>query len=299
MKQSTFTLLFFCFLTVILITGCTGTDIQPTQSGSPQMTPVILVPGIGMILVGLGFAIYGIRYGGWKYSLWGAAFWLITVLVKFIIAIPLNPFFYKTILQAMPGLPGISIFSLYVGLMTGLTEVLITWLVLKYTRLGRVGWKQAFAFGAGFGTFEALLLGLGSLGSMITVLIMPEKIPPAMLQSLTQANNLLFVLAPISERFFTIWVHILCNVLLFYGIMNGQWRWFWLSFVYKSAIDFIAGYAQVSGRLESLTFIWIIEAIVALFGAVSWWGTTRVQHHYIDPPQESVILPPEEEVPSA
>lgn len=278
----------FALLSVFLA-GCSGQD-----TGS-QLTPWIFLPGLGMILVGLGFMVYGVRKGGWKYFWLGALFWVVTVAVKFGISILSNAFVYKTISGSLPDLPGNVVFSLYIGLLTGITEVLITWLVLRYTKLGKVVWNQAFTFGVGFGTIEALLIGIGSLVGMIMAYTMQDKIPANVLPALLQTNNVLVGLAPISERFFTIWIHIVCSVLLFYGVVTRQWRWFWISFANKSAIDVVAGYAQVSGQLQSLAFIWIIEAIVMVFGVVSWWGTNRIKGSY---PVEVEALTSGEEQPS-
>ncbi|MEI7989840.1 MAG: YhfC family glutamic-type intramembrane protease [Chloroflexota bacterium] len=278
MKNSLFTLLTGFLLLSVFLVGCAAE--LPNQSVESQLTPLIFLPGIGMILVGLGFMVYGVRKGGWKYSLLGALFWLGTVAVKFAFSIFANALIYRSITNALPELPGIIIFSLYIGLLTGVTEVLITWLVLRYTKLGKAVWSKALAFGVGFGAIEALLLGIGSLVGMIMAYTMQGQIPASVMPSILQANNIIYGLAPISERFFTIWIHIICSVLLFYGASNHQWRWFWISFAFKSAIDAVAGYAQVSGQLQSLAFMWLIEAIVIVFGVIGWWGTNRIQACY-------------------
>jgi hypothetical protein len=89
----------------------------------------------------------------------------------------------------------------------------------------------------------------------------------------------LYGLAPVAERFGTILVHVFCNALLFYGVASGKARWMWVSFVYKSLLDTIAGFAQFWG-VETLPKIWAIEALILIFGFVAWWGILQIKRHY-------------------
>jgi hypothetical protein len=100
-------------------------------------------------------------------------------------------------------------------------------------------------------------------------------------------NNILYGIAPIVERFFTVWVHIFCCVLVFFAIAKIEARWFWLAFGCKSLLDAVAGYAQTSGIIGSIEGIWVIEGIVVLFGIVSWLGVRWLEQHYPVPSQES------------
>jgi uncharacterized membrane protein YhfC len=259
------------------VTGTYNVEWKPGQVDIPRISPVALVPGLGMLIVGLLFSIYGIRKGGWRYAALGAAFWAGTVIIKFVIASPANGPLYKLVSSILPGLPGTLLFSLYVGLLTGITEVLITWLFLRYTRFGQTVWNKIIAFGLGFGGIEAILLGVNSILGIIAAMTMTNQIPPASLRSIAQANNIIYGLAPILERIFTIGVHLGCNVLLFYAALKMQNKYFWYSFALKSGIDAVAGYAQLSGNLSSTAFLWAIEVAVVLFGLVGFWVTRRLK----------------------
>lgn len=252
----------------------------PGEIELPRVTAMGLIPGAGMLVAGLMFAIYGIRKGGWKYALYGAAFWAGTVIIKFIIAIAANPIVYKAVTSAIPGLTGVIIVSIYIGLLTGITEILITWLFLQKTKLGQAVWNQMVSFGLGFGGVEAILLGLSSLVGIITAMTMGNLVPLSTLRQLAMTNNLAYDLAPIVERIFTIGVHLGCNLLLFYAVRKNQIRWFWASFALKSGIDAVAGYAQLSGNLTSVGFLWITEVFVILFGlagfGISYWLKQRM-----------------------
>jgi uncharacterized membrane protein YhfC len=247
----------------------------------PIVTPLVLVPGIGMLIVSIAFIVYALRRGGtWAYMGLGALAWTVTVAIKFFIAIPFNSSIYKAIY--VPGslwAPGSLLFYVYVGLLTGVTEVLLTWLLLRYTRLGRVTINKALAFAVGFGAFEALLLGLASLTSSLVALISPQTLGAAALQNLALTKNILYDLGPIAERFGTILVHMVCNLLLFYGVLRGQARWMWVSFAYKSLLDTVAGFAQFWG-VETVGKLWVIEGLILVFGILAWWGIRKISQHY-------------------
>jgi uncharacterized membrane protein YhfC len=245
------------------------------------LSPIALLGGTGMILVALGFIFYAVVSRlSWKYVVLGALDWIITVAVKFALAIPLNPGIYEGLKNALPGGLGLGLFDLYVGALTGITEVALVWLVMRYTRLGRVDWNHAFAFGLGFGTIEALLLGFGSFLTILVAILSPQLMPVEVQVQLAGMNNPLLGLAPIAERFFTIWVHILSNVLIFFGVAKLQARWFWLAFLFKSLLDAWAAFGQLSGMTGEIGTIWVLEALVILFGIIGWVGTRWVRSRY-------------------
>lgn len=99
------------------------------------------------------------------------------------------------------------------------------------------------------------------------------------LEQVSCLNNVLYSLAPIVERFFTVLVHILANVLIFYAVAQRKPKWFWLALICKTVIDAVAAFAQVWG-LETLAKIWAMEAVVALWGIVGWLGIRWVQQRY-------------------
>lgn len=253
------------------------------------LSPIALLGGTGMILVALGFTAYaGRQHLGWKYFSLGMLAWVVTVAVKFAVAVPVNPVVFKALTRLLPQTFGTGLFIVYVGLLTGMTEVLLVWLVMRYTRLGRATWNQALAFGIGFGVVEAMLLGIASLATFLTAMLSPQSVPSQALAQLAQANNPLLGLAPTVERFSAIFVHILSSVLIFFGVARAEWRWFWLAFVGKSLLDAWASFGQLSGMTATLEQIWILEAVIIVWGVVSWAGTRWVGRRY--PMQAS--LPP-------
>jgi uncharacterized membrane protein YhfC len=239
-----------------------------------------LLGGAGMIAVAVGFVIYAtLRKLGWSYLGLGALAWVVTVILKFAWTIPINSVVYNGLYDALPEVIAAPLFYLYVGALTGVFEVGIVWLVMRYTRLGQVSWDRALAFGIGFGAVEALLLGLISLGTVLAALVVPSVFPLEALEQVSRLNNVLYGLAPILERFSIVLVHILANVLIFYAIAQRKPKWFWLALIYKTGLDAVATFAQFWG-LETLAKIWILEAVVALWGIVGWLGIRWVQQRY-------------------
>lgn len=243
------------------------------------LSPVALIGGVGMIIVAAGFVGCALlRHWGWQYLLLGMLGWVVTVAVKVAIAIPLNPPVIKA-LGAMHEPWATVLMFLYGGLLTGITEVAIVWVVLRYTRLAQVSWHRVIAFGIGFGAIEAFLLGVGSLSAALVAMYLPDALPKAILTELAKADRFAIQLAPIWERFFTCLGHLATNVMIFYAARLPRVRWFWWAMIYKSAIDGVATLAITSGFLGSTANLWILEVVVALWGllgvAVTIWIARR------------------------
>lgn len=247
-----------------------------------KLGPAILLPGIGMILTGLVFVIYATRRRllGWRYLFLGGLFWVLTVIIKFAVAIPLNPLVFRW-LGALPDRlfsPGNLAAYLYIGALTGVFEAGLAWLILGKIRWGKASWNQALVFGIGFGVIEAVLLGGYGLAVASSALLAPNLLPVSTLGSLA-ANTTLAGLAPAIERFSVILVHIFACVLIFYAIASRQARWGWLAILYKTLLDTPAGFAAFWGTGTALK-LWTIEAVVAVIGLIGLWGTFQIARCY-------------------
>ncbi len=262
-----------------------------------NLTPWITLPGIGKILIAVAFIIVARQKGGsWRYLGLGALAWIVTVFLKLqVLGQLLAPAVYQLLyVPGSPWAPGSVLYYMYAGLQTGLTEVLLTWLLLRYTRLGRVPWVEALAFGIGFGAFESLYQGVPSLVSSISALAAPQSLSEAALISYQQLNDPLIALAPATDRFAINLVHIFCNVLLFYGVVSRQARWMWLSFAVKSLVDVLAVSLMIVG-IPSVAVLWAMEGVILVTGLLSWWGTRMIQRRY---PEIYPVMPSIQAVPS-
>jgi len=258
-----------------------------------RLSPLVLLPGAGMLLVALAFVAYAYRRGflGWRYLGLGALFWVLTVAAKFAFAIPVNPLVYRLLGVNYEDIfsPGNIIACFYIGALTGVFEAGLLYLILRRSRWGRLSWDQALVFGIGFGVIEALLIGLVSLTSALVGLLAPDLLSIPTLGSLANTASLVQALAPAVERLSVIFAHIFACVLIFYALATHESRWAWLAVGYKTLLDTPAAFASFWG-VGTAARLWTIEAVVALFGLVGLWGIIQVARRYPN-------LPPSPEQP--
>jgi len=230
-----------------------------------------------MLAVAIGFIVYAVRRThDWRYLIFGGVCWAVAVALKVVWAIAGNLAVYR-VLHPLP--LGDWLYYLHIGALTGVCEVALVWLLLRYTSLGQVAWPRVLAFGIGFGALEALLLGLSGLGSVLAIVLAPELVPPTLSASLTGVQGLVNSVAAGWERFFVVLVHLFSSALLFYSVQRRQLRWFWLAFVFKSLMDAVAAWGQVTGLDVPKTLF--IEAIIAVWGILAWRGARWVQSRMI------------------
>jgi uncharacterized membrane protein YhfC len=236
-----------------------------------------------MILVSLAFVIYAAyrRLLGWRHLGLGALFWVVTVVVKFAFAVPVNPVVFRVLGVTRDALfsPGNLLTYLYIGALTGIFEAGLAYLILRKSRWGKATWEQALAFGIGFGVIEALLLGFAGLFSAMIGITSPDMLPIPSLGSMANNSALIVGLAPVIERLSVIFAHILACVLIFHAIASSEVKWAWLAVFYKTLLDTPAGFAVFWGT-GTAGKLWTIEAAIAIFGLIGLWGTIQIARRY-------------------
>lgn len=257
-----------------------------------KLGPIILLPGLGMIAVGLAFIAYVARkrLTGWRYLGLGALFWALTVAIKFAVAIPLNPLLFRVLGADSEHLfaPGNLAAYLYIGALTGIFEVGLTWLILARVRWGRAAWNQALVFGVGFGVVEALLLGLMGITPALVAYLAPDALPVSVLGELSRNASFVMGLAPVVERLAVVFAHIFACVLIFYAIAVGEIKWGWLAILYKTVLDAVAGFANFWG-VGAPVKIWTLEAVILVLGLIGLWGTWQIAQRYPRLPSEREV----------
>ncbi len=103
---------------------------------------------------------------------------------------------------------------------------------------------------------------------------------PEGLIKLAYADSPLIIPADILERVTAIYLHILSCLLIIYAVQVSRWKWFWISFIYKTAIDTIAGYLYLTYGIENLTTTgrWIFEIAILPFGIIGLWGMAKFKN---------------------
>lgn len=248
-----------------------------------HIEPLFFVPGAGMV----GVAIFPIIYwrrktlSPWVFFLWGALAWFVAITLKVGFSVVLN----KPVIQFFQNAFSSDIVSpitwIYIGLLTGIFECGIVLLFALRRSIKEAIWKNVVAFGIGFGTIEALFLGLGSLIGLLLAILMPDKLPSQVLTQLQAPGlKLLTIPAPIIERAAAILLHTFSCILIIYALRMRKWGWFWLSFIYKTGIDSVVAYGQLSYDFNNPFYLWIFESIIVIFGFLGIWGIYYFRRKY-------------------
>lgn len=248
----------------------------------------LLLSGIGMMLVGTLFPIYW-----WKtqkvpvkYFGYGAVLWILAIAPKIILDLTITPSM-NSYLTAYGTEVLVIVSGIYVGLRTGLFESGFTYFAALKTKLKKVTYKQAFAFGLGFGGFEAFSLGAISFINIYAFVAIPELVNqvPAESQSilLQQLNQSTWVVpAAIMERIFIIFVHVFCSLLVFYSIRKAQKKYLYASIGYKTLVDAIIPALLVYIGTTTILSIYLMELPFVALGLFSILGIRWVHKQWSD-----------------
>jgi uncharacterized membrane protein YhfC len=176
----------------------------------------------------------------------GAALWAVSVAFKFVAAwltvLPMNHWLHATLpyVWAEP-------FSwCYAGTLTGVFECGIFLVVARRIRRKGWTWGETLALGLGFGAIEAVGVGLvvGFSASQTGFWDCIGRSSDALTQPF--------------ERVLALLVHAAAAAMLLRGLLERKWRWFWASFVYKSAVDTVAAWLVIS-KSNLLFSPWLME----------------------------------------
>jgi uncharacterized membrane protein YhfC len=237
----------------------------------------MLVSGVGMLAVGVGAVAWWRRRA--QAGIWfglGALAWAASVALKLGWAIPTHKLVEDALTRLFGPTLAAPIFWIYIGALTGLFECGFTRFLVSRTRLVRADWRQAIAFGIGFGAIEAALLGLVVI---IWVLVTPAALQSSALQA--ARGGAAWLLLPIVERVIAIAIHVYSSVLVLHAVRAGQRRCFWLAFAYKSAVDAIAAAAVLGWKApDSPARHLALEAIMAGFAVGALVGLSRLKRRY-------------------
>jgi uncharacterized membrane protein YhfC len=241
------------------------------------MSSLYLLQGIGMITVALFGVIFWKKRSQvqFKFFLWGGLSWFVATILKTVVSIPTA--------QIITGLRDISpkyisepLLWLYIGLLTGVFECGVSYVfIYRIQRLRIASWSESIGYGLGFGATEALLLGIYTFVIVLLIIFIPDQLPPEILILADPSKaSLLAIPVPIVERSIVILLHTFSSVLIIFAVQNKEPRLFWFSFLYKTVMDAVAGYFQITYGLQNLTVkgVWLVELILLPFGLIGIWG---------------------------
>jgi hypothetical protein len=228
--------------------------------GGPTPPKVVqepaLVSAAGMMLVAVTSVWFWRKLTGvaWRWFWVGALLWTAAVAVKFGIAIPLNGPLLTGLKSSVPDWGYLTVGTVYGGVMTGLTEVLFTFIAaMIWPRMAATA-QRAVAIGVGAGAFEAALLAIVA----------------AIAAFMAGAGTASWIsaLIPAVERLIAILCHVASRVLALMAVASRQWMLFCYGFLLLSGIDAVAMFLHLSGKVNTISF-WAMEAMLAPFALAS------------------------------
>jgi uncharacterized membrane protein YhfC len=231
----------------------------------------LLVSGCLVVLITLIMLLWWRRniVTSWKWLLLGAGVWFVGVVFKFVVALFANTPVFE-LLKSLFGPSGYLVLgATYIGLLTGVFEIGITLAFALLIRGMYENRDRALSIGLGAGLVEALLIGFSSLGNYFTV-VTGTASTDAIMGALAQAiavTPVLWLVSPI-ERIIAILCHISSRMLVLYGVMRRQYRYFWAGFAILTVLDAIAGYFHLAELINKVS-LWWIELILLPFAVIS------------------------------
>jgi hypothetical protein len=218
----------------------------------------------------------------------GMLAWLVGVALKLAWAVPTNKQFLPWLDGALPGVPGAVLHHGYVGLLTGVFECGLLWLVVRRSRLAAADWGQAMAAGIGKGAAEALVVGLVTCSLAALLFLAGDKVqgdPKARLEAALAGGALIG--RPV-ERALALVMHTFSTVLVVLAVRRGEPKWFWASFLYLSAVDAFASWAVATFGKEAISTHWELWVGLGGFTVVALAGLTSLKPRF----EAQVSAPP-------
>ncbi len=248
--------------------------------------PMLLLSGTGMMLVAVAAVLY------WKKKtkthsrifLYGGMLWIAAAVAKefldFILGIPLHDLF-----AAIPYWAALLLLSVYMGLKTGLLESGAAYLFAKKNIRG-IDYRKAVAFGIGFSSAEALLLGLASFIGILIFTLFPEAMEALPLpQQDILMNQLemstLVVFAPVVERISALFIHVFSMLLVFLSIRSKNTNYLVFSIAFKALVDGLTLWVIRIFGTATLMGIYLTEIPAAALGVVSFFGIRMVRKRFV------------------
>ena len=247
-----------------------------------QPSPVLLLSGLGMVMIGLAPVIYWQRKHGvsWKVFGLGAIAWLSAGILKLVMDGVVTPSLSAAV-QGAGALASALVLGLYVGIRTGISETGFTWIWARRFRLFSASFDDAVGFGLGFAGIESLVLGLNSFLGILEILMNPSvmgTLSPSVQQALSAqyALGAAFIGAPIIDRLSNLCIECLAIVMVFMALRNVKGL-FLIATVYASVADFAVPLLNVYVSGTTLAGVYLLEAPYVLLGLIGLSGLLRSQ----------------------
>lgn len=242
---------------------------------------LLAASGCGMLLVAaISVMVCRFRAASKYRWLWiGAGLWTIAVVLKIVASVTTYASILAILEQSLPRPAYLVAGSLFVGVASAFFEIGLTLVaVLVWRELGQFA-SKAIGIGLGAGAFEAAVLGLSVLStSLVVYLGVPgtEKVSEAV--HATGASAFTLCLVPPIERTLAILCHTSSRALVLLGVAHRRWAMVLAGAAIFSFIDSVAGFAHLSGALQTYSVWWtelaIAPAALISIPAICWCAKT-------------------------
>ncbi len=236
-----------------------------TEQSRSKNLASILIAGILIIIISSGFIIRWKKLSGisLRWIFLGGGVWLTGVVLKFLFAFAFNDPILEGIKSTLGQTNYLSIGSIYIGLLTGVFEIGITFLFALFIKGMYENYRRGIGIGIGAGAIEAILIGFSQIGSFIYILSGQAGSNTAM-AAITQSaitTPFLWLIGPV-ERIIAILCHTSSRALVLFCILKKKYIYFWAGFLIITAIDAIAGYVHLAGLVNKISMWWIELALL-------------------------------------
>ena len=236
----------------------------------------------GGLMVVVGLAAIGLarrrRWGDWGGLGCGAVVCVVTIVMKRVVDTVvsrwLSPHGGDHVANVLPPPDAINLLaaSLYLGLLTGCTLILYTFVAgLIWRRRLTGNARRAFGVGLGIGAFEAIFYGV-----RVAAGLEPWLRPSDVLGATP------ILILPV-ERVVVIVCHTAAAAMALYAVATNRWRWFAAAFAFFTGLDGLAGFYIIARPFNS-TNPWLLELSFAAFAVGSIPILRYLWRHWPPPP---------------
>lgn len=268
-----------------------------------ELSPILLVPGLTMILLSLIFVI------GWRITErppWLMFFWgALALVVSFLfLTLPEEVFGRGLLLRFLGGLPENAAtisFFFYVALTVSLFECGVILLVARLSPAGRANWQKAVAFGIGMGAAGVFATGIIRTFTTLRDILSPELVPVDEVFSLQQIQSNFWMVYPpqMLEQIAGLVGAITAAVLVIYAYRAGAWLYLLAGIVYAMLVAGVPAWTfQILGNFD-VTSLWIVMAAMAVLAIIGLLATALLRDRYQEIKEATEVEEtPDEEAPA-
>lgn len=181
-------------------------------------------------------------------------------------------------------------YAVVVAFTAGLFEESARYAGARFLVKGRLGYRDAVAFGLGHAFCEAVLIvGLVKVNNFAAAVMINSGALAASMpaDAYKQTVDTMLALPPslvytaIWERAFTVLFHVFATVLIFRGVREHKTRYYFYALAAHTVTD------TASGLLPRYTNVWVTEAVIALIGLAGLFYVLKVKPRFQGPEKVS------------